>query len=142
MNEKIVIAVDAMGGENSPNKIIDGIKLVLKGNSNLYFNLFGKSDQINDLISNNDLLNEKCQIIDSELVINDNESPLQAAKKNDKSSMWKAINSVKNKESQIALSAGNTGALLILSKMGRDFSRPAPLFPFKLVLLALSKEVL
>ncbi len=117
MNEKIVIAVDAMGGENSPNKIIDGIKLVLKDNSNLYFNLFGKSDQINDLISNNDLLNEKCQIIDSELVINDNESPLQAAKKNDKSSMWQAINSVKNKESQIALSAGNTGALLILSKM-------------------------
>ena len=39
MNEKIVIAVDAMGGENSPNKIIDGIKLVLKDNSNLYFNL-------------------------------------------------------------------------------------------------------
>ena len=117
MNEKIVIAVDAMGGENSPNKIIDGIKLVLKDNSNLYFNLFGKSDQINDLISSNDLLNEKCQIINSELVINDNESPLQAAKKNDKSSMWQAINSVKNKESQIALSAGNTGALLILSKM-------------------------
>ena len=117
MNEKIVIAVDAMGGENSPNKIIDGIKLVLKDNSNLYFNLFGKSDQINDLISNNDLLKEKCQIINSELVINDNESPLQAAKKNDKSSMWQAINSVKNKESQIALSAGNTGALLILSKM-------------------------
>ena len=117
MNEKIVIAVDAMGGENSPNKIIDGIKLVLKSNSNLYFNLFGKSDQINDLISNNDLLNEKCQIINSELVINDNESPLQAAKKNDKSSMWQAISSVKNKESQIALSAGNTGALLILSKM-------------------------
>ena len=81
MNEKIVIAVDAMGGENSPNKIIDGIKLVLKDNSNLYFNLFGKFDQINDLISDNDLLNEKCQIINSELVINDNESPLQAAKK-------------------------------------------------------------
>ena len=59
MNEKIVIAVDAMGGENSPNKIIDGIKLVLKNNSNLYFNLFGKSDQINDLIGDNDLLNEK-----------------------------------------------------------------------------------
>ena len=117
MNEKIVIAVDAMGGENSPNKIIDGIKLVLKDNSNLYFNLFGKSDQINDLVSGNDLLNEKCQIINSELVISDNESPLQAAKKNDKSSMWQAINSVKNKESQIALSAGNTGALLILSKM-------------------------
>ena len=96
MNEKIVIAVDAMGGENSPNKIIDGIKLALKGNSNLYFNLFGKSDQINDLVSGNDLLNEKCQIINSELVINDNESPLQAAKKNDKSSMWQAINSVKN----------------------------------------------
>ena len=117
MNEKITIAVDAMGGENSPNKIIGGIKLVLKDNENLYFNLFGKSKVINNLINDNDLIKEKCQIIDSELVIEDNESPLQAAKKNDKSSMWQAINSVKNNESQIALSAGNTGALLILSKM-------------------------
>ena len=117
MNEKITIAVDAMGGENSPNKIIDGIKLVLKNDDNLYFNLFGKSDEVNYLIHNNDLLKEKCQIINCELVINDNESPLQAAKKSDKSSMWQAINSVKKKESQIALSAGNTGALLILSKM-------------------------
>ena len=117
MNEKITIAVDAMGGENSPNKIIGGIKLVLKDNENLYFNLFGKSKVINNLINDNDLIKEKCQIIDSELVIEDNESPLQAAKKNDKSSMWQAINSVKNNESQIALSAGNTGALLILSKI-------------------------
>ena len=61
MNEKIVIAVDAMGGENSPSKIIDGIKLVLKDNSNLYFNLFGKSDQINDLINNNDLLKKNAK---------------------------------------------------------------------------------
>ena len=117
MNEKIVIAVDAMGGENSPKKIIDGIKLVLKNNNNLYFNLFGKSDQINNLIENNDLIKQKCKVFDSELTIKDNESPLQAAKKNDKSSMWQTLNSVKINESHIALSAGNTGALLILSKM-------------------------
>ena len=103
MNEKIVIAVDAMGGENSPNKIIDGIKLVLKDNSNLYFNLFGKYDQINDLVSNNDFLNERCQIINSELTIKDNESPLQAAKKNDKSSMWQ-IFVLKNLKIKIFLS--------------------------------------
>ena len=117
MNDNIKIAVDAMGGENSPNKVIDGIKIILKDNKNLYFNLFGKFDQINDLIINNDLLKEKCKIIDCELIIKDNESPLQAAKKNNKSSMWQAINSVKMNESQVALSAGNTGALLILSKM-------------------------
>ena len=50
-------------------------------------------------------------------MILDNESPLSAAKRGKESSMWKAIESQKKKESDISLSAGNTGALLVMSRL-------------------------
>ena len=52
MSKKVIIAVDAMGGEGSPKKIIEGIKLSLKSNKNTFFNLFGDSNLINKEISN------------------------------------------------------------------------------------------
>ena len=117
MDGKIIIAVDAMGGDNSPRKIVHGIEIAYKEDQNLFFKIFGLEDKIQKEISKISIPKESFEIIHRELIITDNESPLQAAKKNNKSSMWSAIESVKNKESHIALSAGNTGALLILSKM-------------------------
>ena len=58
-----------------------------------------------------------CEIIDAEDVISDDESPLTGAKKSKNTSMWKAIESLKEKKSHISLSAGNTGALLIISRL-------------------------
>ena len=52
MNNKIIIAVDAMGGENSPRKIIEGIKLSLNENKGNFFKLYGNKDQLTSLISN------------------------------------------------------------------------------------------
>ena len=137
MDKKITIAIDAMGGENSPTKVIEAVKSILPKNKNLLFKLFGNLSEINKLIGNDLLLKNQCVVVNSELNISDDESPLQAAKKGNKSSMWQAINSVKNKESDIALSAGNTGALLILSKMilemieGIDKPALAGLWPSK-----------
>ena len=54
---------------------------------------------------------------DTNSVILDKESPLTAAKKGKESSMWKAIESLKNKKADICLSAGNTGALLVISRL-------------------------
>ena len=57
-NNKIVIAVDAMGGENSPNKIIEGIELSLKESKENYFRLYGNKPQLKVLINkNNNLYN-------------------------------------------------------------------------------------
>ena len=50
MNNKVKIAVDAMGGENAPRKIINGINISLKKNRENYFYLFGNKDLINDEI--------------------------------------------------------------------------------------------
>ena len=117
MSTKVNIAVDAMGGENSPKKIIQGIKISLKSNQNNFFYLYGKQDILEKEISRNKSIERYCQIVNSDDVILDNESPLAAAKRGKKSSMWNAIESQKKNESDISLSAGNTGALLVISRL-------------------------
>ena len=117
MTNKVKIAVDAMGGENSPKKIIDGIKISLKENKENQFFLFGDKNQLSNEVNKDDLLKQHCEIINTEDVILDDESPLAAAKKSKNTSMWKAIESQKNKLTDISLSAGNTGALLVISRI-------------------------
>ena len=65
MTEKVNIAVDAMGGDNSPKKIIDGIKISLKQNKNNFFTLYGKEALIEKHISNDILLKKHCKIINT-----------------------------------------------------------------------------
>jgi len=117
MNDKVKIAVDAMGGENAPKKIIKGIEISLKKNSNNFFYLFGKKNLIEQEIKNNNLISNNSQIIDSTDIISDDESPLAAAKKSKETSMWKSIEFLKNKKADITLSAGNTGAMLVISRL-------------------------
>jgi len=117
MSDKIKIAIDAMGGENSPKKIIDAIEISLKKNTDNFFYLYGKKDLLEKEILKKKYLNKYCEIINCEDVILDDESPLAGAKKSKETSMWKAIESLKEKKSNIALSAGNTGALLVISRL-------------------------
>jgi len=117
MSDKIKIAIDAMGGENSPKKIIDGIEISLKANQENFFYLYGKENLLKKEISKNKILSQHCEIINTNDVILDNESPLTAAKRGKDSSMWKAIESLKENKSQVSLSAGNTGALLVISRL-------------------------
>ena len=117
MTKKVIIAIDAMGGENSPKKIIDGINIFLNKNNNATFYLFGKSEQIKNVIGSKKNIISRSEIIDCSESIKDTESPLFAAKRGKETSMWKTIESQKNKETHISLSAGNTGALLVISRL-------------------------
>ena len=117
MTNKVNIAVDAMGGENSPKKVIDGINISLQSNKENFFFLYGQQDILEKEIAKNKLVQQNCKIIHTKDIIVDNESPLAAAKKGKESSMWKAIASQKENISDISLSAGNTGALLIISRL-------------------------
>ena len=116
-NNKVNIAIDAMGGENSPNKVIDGISISLKTNKDNFFYLFGDEKIIKQNLDKKKEIYNHCEIINTEDVINDDESPLTAAKGGKNSSMWKSIESQKQKISDITLSAGNTGALLVISRL-------------------------
>ena len=116
MHDLIKIAVDAMGGDGSPKKIIDGIIHNHKQNKENFFRIFGKKNIIeNDLNSKID--KKFYEVIDTENVVKSTDSPLEAAKRGKDTSMWLAVESVKNKESDIVISAGNTGALLVISKL-------------------------
>ena len=117
MSDKVKIAIDTMGGENSPKKIIEGIEISLKSNQENFFYLYGKKDLLEKEISKKKLIQEHYEIINTKDVILDDESPLTGAKKSKKSSMWKAIESLKEKKTHISLSAGNTGALLVISRL-------------------------
>ena len=117
MSKKVNIAIDAMGGENSPKKIIEGIKISLKKNKENFFFLYGQKETIEKELKNNESIRQYCQIVNTNDIILDNESPLVAAKRGKNSSMWKAIESQKEKKSDISLSAGNTGALLVISRL-------------------------
>jgi len=117
MTDNIKIAVDAMGGDNSPNKIIEGIKLSLDTNKDNFFYIYGKKNVLEETISKYPTLKGYYEIINANDVIIDNESPLVAAKRGKESSMWKAIESQKESKTDITLSAGNTGALLVISRL-------------------------
>ncbi len=116
MSELIKIAVDAMGGDGSPKKVIDGIIHNHKSSKNNFFKIFGNKEEIIKLI-NNKIDNNFYDVIHTLNSVKSTDSPLEGAKRGKDTSMWLAIESVKNKEADIVISAGNTGALLVVSKL-------------------------
>ena len=116
MADLIKIAVDAMGGDGSPKKTIDGIVHNHKSNQENFFNIFGNKEIIMNYIDNK-IDKNFYEIIDTKNVVKSTDSPLEAAKRGKDSSMWLSIESVKKKESDIVISAGNTGALLVIAKL-------------------------
>ena len=116
MSKIIKIAVDAMGGDNSPKKIIDGINHHYKSNANTFYKIFGDKEKIQNYI-NDQLPPSSFEIIHTKDIVKGTDSPLEGAKRGKNTSMWLAIQSVKEKESDIVISAGNTGALLVISKL-------------------------
>ena len=112
----IKIAVDAMGGDNSPKKIVDGIIKHHSQNKDVFYKIFGDEQKINEHLKNR-LGNNYYEIINTLNKVSSEDSPLEAAKKGKDTSMWLAIESVKNKDCDIVISAGNTGALLVISKL-------------------------
>ena len=116
MSEFIKIAVDAMGGDGSPKKVIDGIIHHHISNKDVFYKIFGDENKIISCI-NNKIDQNFFEIFHTENKVESTDSPLEAAKKGKNTSMWLAIESVKKKESDIVISAGNTGALLVISKL-------------------------
>ena len=132
MNKKITIAIDAMGGENSPDKIIKAVSLFNKKNiskDDYVLNLFGDEKLIKAKLDNTNISNNKIIITHTDSVISDEDTPLTAIKNSKNTSMWNCIQSQINGNSDISLSAGNTGVLLVISrmilKMMNEVNKPA-----------------
>ena len=95
MNNPINIAVDAMGGENSPKKVIEGIVLHSLNSDRIFYNIFGNQKIIDPIILKSKISKDRYKIIHTDNSIKDSDSPLSAAKKGKDTSMWMAIESLK-----------------------------------------------
>ena len=132
MSKKISIAIDAMGGDNAPDKTIEGIKLFLdknKSTNDFILNIFGKENIIKEKLDKYNIKSNFINIIHSNTVVSDEETPLTAVKNSKNTSMWNCIYHQIEGKSDISLSAGNTGVLLVISrmilKMMSEVSKPA-----------------
>mgnify|MGYP001262942184 CR=1 FL=1 len=120
MAEKVKIAIDLMGGENSPKKNLEGIDLFVKRYSNIndyIFYLYGDETKILSELKNFKNIKNNYKIFDTKIIVSDELSAISSIKKGKNSSMWNAIQSQIDSSTDVTLSAGNTGVLLVMSKM-------------------------
>ena len=117
MNNPLIIAVDAMGGDDSPNKVIEGINIHSRKSPNIIYKIFGNKNLIDPIIKKNNISAERYHVIHTDKIVEGKDTALSAAKKGKDTSLWLAIDSLKNNEAHAIVSAGNTGALFLISKL-------------------------
>ena len=117
MNDSITISIDAMGGDNSPDKIINGISIYSKEIKNTNFKIFGDKSLIEPLVNKYNINKNQIEIFHTINFVKGDDSALSAAKKGKDTSMWLSIESLKNNEADAIVSAGNTGALFVIAKL-------------------------
>ena len=115
MSHKIRIALDAMGGDHGVAVVVPGAELSLARCPDIEFLLFGDRAAIEPLVSPR--LKAASRVVHTDVAIKMDDKPSQALRKGRwKSSMWLAIDAVKKGEADVAISAGNTGALMAMAK--------------------------
>ncbi len=118
MTKKLSIAVDAMGGDNAPEKVLEGVNLLFKNKVDVHVDIYGDKNLILKLINKYKYLNKNnCNISHAPDKVPGDVSVRDAIKLGKQTSMWMAINSVKDGRNDIIISSGNTGALLVMSKL-------------------------
>jgi glycerol-3-phosphate acyltransferase PlsX len=111
------IAIDAMGGDSGPAAMIAGASRALRKDSSLQFTFYGDQQQVEAQIAAHPNLAGRSHIVHSPESIGASEKPSQAIRRARTTSMGMAINAVKEQVADAALSAGNTGALMAMSKL-------------------------
>jgi phosphate acyltransferase len=117
MANRVRIALDAMGGDHGASVVIPGAELSLARNPDIEFILFGDRSEVESLLSARPKLKAASRLVHTEVAVRMNAKPSQALRQGRwKSSMWLAIDAVKRGDADVAVSAGNTGALMAMAK--------------------------
>ncbi|MEN3930662.1 phosphate acyltransferase PlsX [Microvirga sp. W0021] len=118
MAQNVCISVDAMGGDHGIATVIPGAALALERHPQMRFLMFGDEQQITAALDKHPKLKAATEIRHTDVSISMADKPGQALRAGrGKSSMWMAIQAVKDGEAGAAVSAGNTGALMAMSRM-------------------------
>ncbi len=112
-----VIALDAMGGDHGPEVVIPGAATSLVRHPNLSFQLFGNEARIKAALAAHPNLAARSEVTHTDLVIQMTDKPSYAMRRGKGTSMWLALDAVRQGKASAAISAGNTGALMAMSTL-------------------------
>ena len=126
----VTAALDVMGGDKGPLVVVPGAALVAAQVPDVRFLLFGDSARIGPLLAEHPRLASVAQVEHCDVAVGMDDKPSQALRRGrNTSSMWRAIEAVKDGRADVAVSAGNTGALMAMSKFclkdAKEIERPA-----------------
>ena len=117
MPQKVRVALDAMGGDLGASVVIPGAAISLTRHPDTEFLLFGDRVLIEAELARHPALKAASRVIHTEVAVSMHDKPSQALRRGRKtSSMWLAIDAVKKGEAGVAISAGNTGALVAMAR--------------------------
>ena len=117
MPQKVRIALDAMGGDVGASVVIPGAAISLERHPDTEFLLYGDSKLIDEQLAKYPALKAASRVVHTDVTVSMHDKPSQALRRGRKrSSMWLAIDAVKRSEAHVAVSAGNTGALMAMAR--------------------------
>ena len=117
MPQKVRIALDAMGGDIGASVVIPGAAISLSRHPDTEFLLFGDRALIDAQLAKHPAMKAVSRVIHTDVAVSMHDKPSQALRRGRKtSSMWLAIDAVKKGEADVAISAGNTGALMAMAR--------------------------
>jgi glycerol-3-phosphate acyltransferase PlsX len=125
----LTIALDAMGGDHAPDVVIEGVQIAHVRLPDVRFLVFGDEARIEPLLQRFPDVRSVIEVRHTDQVVHGTDKPSQVLRTGKQTSMWLAIKAVHDKEADGVVSAGNTGALMALSKfilrMVPGIDRPA-----------------
>ena len=116
MTKKLTIALDAMGGDDAPHIVVKGAEKAQVRNPNLHLIFVGDEKKLAPLIKSAKKLTSY-EVVHADDMVAPDEKPSQAVRRGKNTSMWQAIQQVADGRADAIVSAGNTGALMAMSKL-------------------------
>lgn len=114
-SEHKVLSIDAMGGDLGVPAVISGMYIFFKKNQYVKFIIHGDEAQIKPLLAKRPALEALCEIRHCDEAVGMEDKPSQVMRHGQKTSMWSCIDAIHNKQADVAISCGNTGALMAVS---------------------------
>ena len=114
---KTVISIDCMGGDLGEQEVLKGIIKAYKENNSLFFIIHGAGKKLPQLLLKQKSLLNAYRYVEAGNIVSMSDKPSQALRKARNTTMWNALTSVSNGEAEVAISCGNTGALMAMSMM-------------------------
>ncbi|MEM9140818.1 MAG: phosphate acyltransferase, partial [Pseudomonadota bacterium] len=117
MSAETIISVDAMGGDQGPGPLLAGLSRAARTAPELRFLLFGDEAVLKRQLKRRRILKDRVEVRHAPDVVAMDEKPSRALRSGRNSSLWHALQAVSDNEAKVALSAGNTGAIVAMATL-------------------------